>query len=138
MSNSFHQAPSKGLILESLRSIGDVPLTLRAELDQRTISFQELLELRPGSLLVLSRPTGENIDLYAGDVMIGSGEILVVDTTMAVRIADVRDRPVTAAAGDQAPQDLDDALESHEEDEEERNDGEQQRRRELVLSTLGR
>lgn len=89
-------------VLERFEAIDDVELTLRAELDRRVISFEELLSLDAGSVITLSRPTGENIDLYAGDVLIGSGEILVVDGILAVRIAYLRDRsaiPMDEPAG---------------------------------------
>ncbi len=73
--------------------IDDVEIHLHAELDHKTFSFAELVNLNVGSLLQLGRPTGENVDIYAEDVLLGSGEILIVDTTLAVRIADLRDRP---------------------------------------------
>ena len=73
--------------------VADIPLTIYAELDRRTITFRELLELAPDTLLALSRPAGENIDLYAGEVLIASGEVLVVDARLAIRIADILDRP---------------------------------------------
>jgi flagellar motor switch protein FliM len=91
----FEDAP----VIELFRRLEEIPLVLRAELDRRTISFGELMKLDVGSLLVLSRPTGENIDLYAGEVLIGSGEILVVDTSMAIRIADLRDRVPMSTLG---------------------------------------
>jgi flagellar motor switch/type III secretory pathway protein FliN len=55
-----------------------------------------MLELAPDTLLPLSRPAGENIDIYVGDVLIGSGEVLVVDSCLAVRVADLGSRPVGA------------------------------------------
>jgi hypothetical protein len=33
------------------------------------------------------------VDLYAENVLLGSGEILIVDSTLAVRIADLRNKP---------------------------------------------
>ncbi|MBV8553792.1 MAG: FliM/FliN family flagellar motor switch protein [Acidobacteriaceae bacterium] len=75
--------------ISSFHPIEDVPLLLHAELDRQTISFGELLALKTGSVLSLSRPTGENVDLYAGDVLLGSCEILVVDSTLAIRVADL-------------------------------------------------
>ncbi|HEY3937166.1 MAG TPA: FliM/FliN family flagellar motor switch protein [Bryobacteraceae bacterium] len=72
--------------------VEDVNLTLRAELDQRTISFPELLGLEVDSILNLRRPTGENVDLYAGKVLIGHGEILVIEQSLAVRVAELRAR----------------------------------------------
>jgi flagellar motor switch/type III secretory pathway protein FliN len=72
-------------------SIGDVWLELRAELGNRFVPFSELLALELGSILPVGRATGENVDLYAGDVRLGSGEILIVDSTLAVRLADLND-----------------------------------------------
>lgn len=77
--------------LDRMQSLLDVPLALRAELDQRSMSLGELLELSAGSIIKLSRPTGENIDIYAGEVLIGWGEILQIDGSVAVRVADLRE-----------------------------------------------
>lgn len=89
--------------LERFAVVADIPLTIYAELDRRTITFRELLELSPDTLLPLTRPAGENIDLYAGEVLIGSGEVLVADARLAVRIADILDRP--SGPRTQKPQD---------------------------------
>ena len=86
--------PSK--LVEDLNFIGDVKITLTAELDRRTITFGELVRLEEHGVVVLNRPAGENIDLFAGDVLLGSGEILVVEGTLAIRIADLRDKSPTA------------------------------------------
>ena len=74
---------------ESLAFLGDVTLSVSAELDRRTISVRELLKLEENHLLMLSRPTGENIDVFAGDVLIATAEILASDERLAVRIADL-------------------------------------------------
>ncbi len=79
--------------LESYASIMDVHVNIYAELDQRIVTFGELVSLDIDSLLPLSRPSGENIDLYVSEVLLGSGEILVVDGKLAVRVADLRDKP---------------------------------------------
>lgn len=68
-------------------------MTVHAELGSRVVSFSELVSLDVNSLLSLSRPSGENIDLYVGDVLLGNGEILVVDEKLAIRVADLRDKP---------------------------------------------
>jgi flagellar motor switch protein FliN len=75
--------------MKSLELIEDVPLPLRAELGRKTISFRELLDLKTGSIVPLSRPAGENVDLYASDAYLGSGEILVIDGLLAVRLVDI-------------------------------------------------
>ena len=47
------------------------------------------MRLEPESILELKRPTGENVDIYAGKVLVGNGEILVVESSLAVRLADL-------------------------------------------------
>jgi flagellar motor switch protein FliN/FliY len=75
-------------IAPDFQIVEDVTIELRAELDKRTTTFGELLNLDVGSVLQLSRSTGDNVDLFAGEVLIACGEILVIDSTLAVRVAD--------------------------------------------------
>ena len=67
----------------------NVKIVINVELDKRTISFPELMKLKPGSILELTRPTGENVDIYAEKVLLGNGEILIVESNLAVRVADL-------------------------------------------------
>jgi len=69
--------------------VENVKILISAELDKRMIGFPELMKLEPGSILELRRPTGENVDIYAGKVLLGNGEILVVESNLAVRVADL-------------------------------------------------
>jgi flagellar motor switch protein FliN/FliY len=85
--------PPKAL-LDQMEGLNDVVITLRAELDQTTLTFAELLNLDVGSLVQLSRPTGENIDVYAEEALIGWGEVLLMDGTLTVRLADLRNARV--------------------------------------------
>ena len=80
-------------VLAGYELINDVEITLHAELDHKTFSFEQMVNLRVGSILELGRPTGENVDLYAGDVLLGTGEILIVESTLAIRLADLRNNP---------------------------------------------
>ena len=79
--------------MESYAPIMDVDVNIYAELDRRIVTFGELVGLDIDSLLPLDRPSGENIDLYVGEVLLGNGEILVVEGKLAIRLADLRDRP---------------------------------------------
>ncbi len=78
-------------LLNEMKAIGDVPITFRAELDRTRLTFGEILDLEVDSVIQLSRPTGENIDVYAESVLIGWGEILLVDGALTIRLADLRD-----------------------------------------------
>ena len=78
-------------LVKQLESLGGISVAVRAELDQTTFTLDELLAIEPGGLLPLSRPTGENVDLYAEEVLIGWGEVLLMDGNFAIRIASLRD-----------------------------------------------
>ena len=88
--------------LEALAAIADVEVPLSAELDRLRVSVRELIGWKVGQIVALSRPTGENVDLFAGDVLIGNAEILIVDEKLAVRVADLKDK--TPAVHNAAPQ----------------------------------
>jgi flagellar motor switch/type III secretory pathway protein FliN len=99
VSNKAGQAAqADGVPIESYGPVNDVDLAIWAELDRRTITLRELLRLEVDGLLLLSRPAGENIDVYAGGVLLGSAEILAGDERLAVRIADLRDQSGTPQA----------------------------------------
>jgi flagellar motor switch protein FliN/FliY len=75
--------------MPDFKIVENVKIVMRAELGRRTISFPELMKLETGSILELNRATGENVDLYAEKVLLGTGEILVVEANLAVRVADL-------------------------------------------------
>lgn len=77
-------------LLDQMEALADVPLTLRAELDQTILTFGEVLDLEVGGVIRLTRGTGENIDIYFENVLIGWGEVLMIDGALTVRVADLR------------------------------------------------
>jgi flagellar motor switch/type III secretory pathway protein FliN len=89
---------SADLVLAEYRDIENVKLTVMAELDRGTISMGELLRLEIGDILPFARPVGENIDLFAADVLIGNAEILAVNEKLAVRVADVNRKLTSSQA----------------------------------------
>jgi flagellar motor switch protein FliN len=76
---------------EEIASLGEIPVEIEVELDRRTLRTREVLELDVGSVLGTSRPAGENIDIYVGGVLCASGEIVVIENALGVRITDFRD-----------------------------------------------
>jgi len=78
--------------LEQISRLADVPLRLEVEVDRRAMPVSEILDWKVGSLIVMKRSAGENVDIYVAGVRIGAGEILIVDNTMAVRITNLEDR----------------------------------------------
>ena len=76
---------------EEIAPLADVPVDIEVELDRRILTARDVLELDEGVVIGTSRSAGENIDIYIGGVLCGSGEIVVVENTLGVRITDFRD-----------------------------------------------
>lgn len=77
--------------LEEIKPLAGVPLEVEIELDRCVMRTREVIELGEGSVIATSRPAGENIDIYIGGVLCGSGEIVVIENALGVRITDFRD-----------------------------------------------
>jgi flagellar motor switch protein FliN/FliY len=76
---------------EEVEPLGDVPVDIEVELDRRVMTAREILQLEEGFVISTSRSAGENIDIYIGGVLCGSGEIVVIENSLGVRITDFRD-----------------------------------------------
>jgi flagellar motor switch protein FliN/FliY len=73
---------------EQIGHLSDIPIDVDVELDRKTMSVRELLSLDKGSVIKMVRSAGENIDIYVGGTMLGSGEIVIIEETVGVRITD--------------------------------------------------
>jgi flagellar motor switch protein FliN len=76
---------------EEISVLGEVPVEIEIELDRRIMTTREVLRLEEGSIICTSRSAGENIDIYIGGVLSASGEIVLIENTLGVRITDFRD-----------------------------------------------
>ncbi len=74
--------------LEEIAHLADVPVEIEAVLDRRSMTIRQLLALDTGGSIRLTRSAGENVDMYVGDVLMGTGEIVVIEHAMGVRITD--------------------------------------------------
>ena len=71
---------------EQIAHYGKLPLPFQPELGQCTLTVGEIVALAPGSLIKLSRPLGEKIDVNVGGVRFGSGELVRVGGALSVRM----------------------------------------------------
>lgn len=81
-------APVEPSTLERVATIADVPLPIDVELDRKVLSVRAILALGAGSVLKMSRSAGENIDIRVGGVLMGFGEIVILEDNIGVRITD--------------------------------------------------
>ncbi|MEP6715337.1 MAG: FliM/FliN family flagellar motor switch protein [Terriglobia bacterium] len=79
--------------LEEIAHIANVPLDIEVQLDRRWMKMSDILALEEGSVIELRRSAGENIDIFIGSRLTASGEIVLIESTMGVRITDFNTRP---------------------------------------------
>ena len=73
---------------EEIGHLSDVPVDVDVELDRKKMTVREILMLEQGSVIKMLRSAGENIDIYVGGSMLGSGEIVIIEEAVGVRITD--------------------------------------------------
>jgi flagellar motor switch protein FliN/FliY len=73
---------------EEITHLADVPVDIAVELDRRILTIREILDLREGSVIPMTRSAGENIDVLVGDALLGFGEIVIIENAMGVRMTD--------------------------------------------------
>jgi flagellar motor switch protein FliN/FliY len=66
-------------------------LELRIELGRTHLTLDEVQTLRKGAVLLLDGPIDEPVFLYAGERLIGRGEIVVVDGKIGVRVLEIEE-----------------------------------------------
>jgi len=71
---------------EQIAHFGKLPLPLQPELGQCTLTVAEIVALAPGSLIKLSRPLGEKIDINVAGVPFGTAELVRVGGVLSVRM----------------------------------------------------
>jgi flagellar motor switch protein FliN/FliY len=74
----------------ALSHLFDIPLEVEALVEGFDLRVSELLALRVGSVIETRRAAGENVDLFAGDAYIGSGELTQIDGGIAVRMVKLK------------------------------------------------
>ena len=83
------QAPATGpapIARGALDRFQNVPVEVEAQLDRKTMTLREILELDAGTIVPLGRSAGENIDILVGGALVAFGEIVVFEEVMGVRI----------------------------------------------------
>lgn len=75
--------------LAGLELLLDVPLQLSVELGRRSMTVSEVLELGAGSIIELTKASGEALDIYVNDRLVARGEAVVVGERYGVRVKEV-------------------------------------------------
>lgn len=78
---------------ENLELIMGVPLEVTVEIGRTKRLVKEILEYTKGSLVVLDKLAGEQVDLYVNGQCIAKGDVVVVDDNFGVRVTEILRKP---------------------------------------------
>lgn len=76
-------------VQKNLEMIFDVPVNVSAELGRSVIKIKDLLSLGTGSVVELERLAGEPVDLMVNGVLVGKGDVVVVNENFGLRITEI-------------------------------------------------
>ena len=96
----IHTSPVAYTELDPLKSIGteqaenldlimDVPLKVSVEIGRTRRKVRDILEFSKGSLVVLDKLAGDQVDLFVNGKCIAKGDVVVVDDNFGVRITEI-------------------------------------------------
>jgi flagellar motor switch protein FliN/FliY len=69
----------------------DTQITVDVLLGTATISLKEFLDFTEGDIVTLNKLAGQGGDIYVNKRIIGTGDIVVIDDKLAVRVQDAMD-----------------------------------------------
>lgn len=69
----------------------DTEIVVDVMLGSTNISLREFLALQSGDILMLAKHAGAGGDIYVNSRIIGTGDIVVIDNRLAVRVQDAMD-----------------------------------------------
>ena len=73
----------------NLDMIMDVPLVISVEIGRTKKPIREILEITEGSLIVLDKMAGDQVELYANNKCIAKGDVVVVHDNFGIRVTEV-------------------------------------------------
>ena len=74
--------------VEKVDAFGDLAVALEVRVGHCSMTLKDLCSLGENSVLQLDKPVGETLDLYVGNVRLASGEVVIMEDRMAVRITE--------------------------------------------------
>lgn len=67
----------------------DIPLEVSVELGKVKMPVNELLRLGQGSIVELTKPVGELLDIYVNNKLVAKGEVVILEDKFGIRVADI-------------------------------------------------
>ena len=78
---------------ENLELIMSVPLEVSVEIGRTRRKVEDILTFSKGSLVVLDKLAGDQVDVFVNGLCIARGDVVVIDDNFGVRITEVLQKP---------------------------------------------
>ena len=92
--NQQNLKPDSGIVLEGVQEenmelIMSVPLEISVEIGRTRKLVKDILDFTKGSLVVLDKLAGEQVDLFVNGQCIAKGDVVVVEDNFGIRITEI-------------------------------------------------
>ena len=78
---------------QNLEMIMSVPLQVSVEIGRTTQKVDEILSYSKGTLVVLDKLAGDQVDIFVNGLCVAHGDVVVIDDNFGVRITEVVHQP---------------------------------------------
>lgn len=78
-----------GVAEENMEMIMGVPLEVSVEIGRTKKLVKDVLDFTKGSLIVLDKLAGEQVDLYVNGQCIAKGDVVVVEDNFGIRVTEI-------------------------------------------------
>ncbi len=76
-------------VRRDLGSLQNVPVRVCAILGRAQVLVNELVKMKPGSVLGLDRKVGEAVEVYVNDKLVARGEVVIVEDKLGISITEI-------------------------------------------------
>ncbi len=94
---NFNQPDATVMPDSNLDLVMGVPVEVSVEIGRTKKLVRDVLELNKGSLVVLDKLAGEQVDLFVNGQCIAQGDVVVVDDNFGIRITEILNRDINFA-----------------------------------------
>ena len=75
--------------IKNMSLLHNVPVTIKAKLGKTMLSVEEILKLDVDCIIQLDTNVGDLVEIYANDILIGYGEIVIVNEDIGVKVSQI-------------------------------------------------
>lgn len=75
--------------IKNMNLLYNVPVKIKAKLGKVMLSIEEILKLDVDCIIQLNTNVGDLVEIYANDILIGYGEIVVINDDIGVKISQI-------------------------------------------------